>query len=301
MSEQERKPYVVSADSQGLLRSWARRNKLTLPNAAYFQAMLEDLESTLQKYFAQVDIVPEDFLRSGLNSLVSNSAYPVVSLDRAYVNCKQPILIGFIDATRTVDSELNSTGLGSRALEITLERRIGQLAAKQTAKVINLVDDVIFEGKTMLQLVEKLRNKGITVDTIFSGIAIREGQELLEQNGVHIQSLLVYEQVVDEICQRDFVVGAPYSGRSVINGQESIAGAPYLYPFGKPVEWASIPTESAVEFSLFALTQALQLWEKTEQLSGRSIATREVAKPVFGLSDNKSISRSIAESMKSMK
>lgn len=298
MLNQERKPYVISADSRGLLKTWARKNKLAVPNDAYFQGMLKDLENTLRQYFAEVDIVPEEFLREGLSGFVRNSALPVVSLDRAYVNRKQANLSGFIDVTRTVDGNLNNTGIGSRALEITLERQIDQLVAQQTGGVFNLLDDVIFEGKTMLQLVEKLRSKGVVVDTVFSGITIREGQDLLEQNGVRVKSLLVYDQVIDEICQRDFVVGAPYSGRSVVNGKGEMEGAPYVYPFGKPVEWASIPAEKAEDFSLFALAQALQLWIKTEQLSGRKISTKEIAKPVFGLPENRSISSSISQVMK---
>lgn len=286
---------MISADSQGLLQAWARQSKLTVPNDAYFQGMLKELESTLGKYFSRVDVVPEEFLRKGLNGLVSTSPFPVVSLDRAYVNNKQANLIGLIDATRTVDTNLNNTGLGSRALEMNLERQIGQLAIRQKGKVINMIDDVIFEGRTMLQLVQKLKKKGVTIDTVFSGITIREGQDLLEKNGVQVQSLLVYDQVTDEICERDFVVGAPYSGRSVVNGGGVIEGAPYLYPFGKPVEWASIPPEQAMEFSLFALTQALQLWLKTEKLSRREISPREVAKPVFRLPQSESISQSISQ------
>lgn len=301
MSYQENRPYVVSADSRGLLKSWARENQLTLPSDTYFQGMLKDLETTLGQYFAKVDIVPEEFLRQGLNGLVKNSSVPVVSLDRAYISPKQSNLIGFLDATRTVDSNLNNTGLGSRALEITLERQIGQLATKQAGKVIALADDVIFEGKTMLQLVQKLRSKEVAVDAIYSGITIKEGKELLEQNGIRVDSLIVYDQVIDEICERDFVVGSPYSGRSVVNGKGVVEGAPYLYPFGKPVEWASIPSEEAVSFSLFALYQSLQLWAKTEQLSRQSIPTQQVAKPVFGLPEGKSMSGAIADVMRGLK
>lgn len=301
MSYQENRPYVVSADSRGLMKSWARENQLTLPNDAYFQGMLKDLEATLRQYFSEVDIVPEVFLRQGLNELIKSSSVPVVSLDRAYINPKQSKLVGFLDATRTVDSNLNSTGLGSRALEITLERQIGQLAAKQSGKAIALADDVIFEGKTMLQLVQKLRNKGVAVDAILAGISMREGKELLEQNGVKVESLIVYDQVIDEICERDFVVGSPYSGRSVVNGKGIIEGAPYLYPFGKPIEWASIPQEEAVNFSLFALSQSLQLWAKTEQLSRQSIPTQQVSKPVFGLPEGRSMSGAISEVMRGLK
>ncbi len=293
MSYQENRPYVVSADTKGLLTSWAKKNQLTLPSSDYFQGMLKDLERTLGQYFDQVDIVPEDFLRRGLNEVIKNSPVPVVSLDRAYVNPKQENLAGFLDVTRTVDPQLNNTGLGSRALEMVLEKQIKQLSNKQSGQAIALVDDVIFEGKTMLELVQKLNKKGVSVDAVYAGITIQEGQDLLEQSGLKVNSLLTYDQVTDEICERDFVVGAPYSGRSVVNGQNGIEGAPYLYPFGKPVEWASIPEENASDFSLFCLYQAVQLWVKTERLSGQDISTKQISKPVFGLPENKSMSAAI--------
>jgi hypothetical protein len=87
----------------------------------------------------------------------------------------------------------------------------------------------------------------------------------------------------------------------VVNGKGIIEGAPYLYPFGKPMEWASIPQEEAISFSLFALYQSLQLWTKTEQLSRQSIPTQQVAKPVYGLPEGKSMSGAIAEVMRGLK
>ncbi len=301
MSYQENKPYVVSADSQGLLKNWANKNQLTIPEDEYFQGMLRDLESTLSRYFSRVDIIPEEFISQGLNGFIKNSSVPVVSLDRAYVNPQQINLAGFLDATRTVDSRLNSTGLGSRARKISLERQIGQLALQQKGKSMALADDVIFEGKTMLQLVQKFRSKGIPINTVYSGITIKDGKELIERNGVRVDSLIVYDHVIDEICERDFVVGSPYSGRSVVDGGGIVQGAPYLFPFGKPVEWASIPSDEAVNFSLFALSQSLLLWAKTEQLSRQSISTKKVAKPVFDLPESKSMSEAIAKVIKDFK
>ena len=51
MKNIESKPYVVSADTRGLLNNWAREKNLTLPSDDYFQGMLKDLEITLWEYF----------------------------------------------------------------------------------------------------------------------------------------------------------------------------------------------------------------------------------------------------------
>src|SRR3989344_7379109 len=168
MKNIESKPYVVSADTRGLLNNWAREKNLTLPSDDYFQGMLKDLEITLGEYFDEVNIVPEDFLRKRINSLIANSPLPVVSLDRAYVDPNQNNLVGFLDATRTVDQNLANTGLGSRALQLSLNRQMDMLVNKLPSRVITLVDDVIFEGKTILQLANDFRKKGVIVDTILS-------------------------------------------------------------------------------------------------------------------------------------
>lgn len=298
MSNQENKPYVISADVYGLMSNWALKEKITIPNNQYFQSMLNDLKSSLKQYFSEVDIVPELFLRRGLNDLIKSSVYPVISLDRAYVNAEQQNMIAFIDSSRITDVKLNDVGLGGRSGMTTLNKQLNLLATKLAGKTVNLIDDVIFEGKTMLKIVQELSRRNISVDTIFAGITISDGQQLLEKNGLNVKSLLFYNQVIDEICQRDFVVGAPYSGRSVINDQQIIEGAPYLYPFGKPVEWASIPTESAEDFSNFLLWQALQFWLKTEKLSDQKILNQRLAKPVFALPKNVSISQSIEKILK---
>ncbi len=301
MLNQENKPYVVSADSRGLFKSWASRRRIVLPKDEFFEGMQKDLEATLKQYFADVDIIPEEFLCQGLNALIENSSVPVVSLDRVYTNPKQSNLVGFLDATRTVDSNLDSTGLGSRALEISLNRQVAQLANSQNGKTIALADDVIFEGKTMLQLVQMLKSKNVVVDTVLAGIAVKDGKELLEQNGIRVNSLITYDQVIDEICERDFLVGSPYSGRSVVNGKGIVEGAPYLYPFGKPVEWASIPSEEALNFSLFALSQSLALWSRIEKLSNKEIPTNYIAKPVYGLPEGESMASAIMNVMNKLK
>lgn len=64
------------------------------------------------------------------------------------------------------------------------------------------------------------------------------------------------------------------------------------------MEWASIPTESAEDFSNFLLWQALQFWLKTEKLSDQKILNQRLAKPVFALPKNVSISQSIEKILK---
>jgi hypothetical protein len=294
MTKELIKPYVISADSTGLLQRWSKKEKLTLPSESYLNGMLTELGIVLRDYFRAVDTVSEEDLRREMNNFVRQSTIPVVSLDRVYVAPNQKNLVGFLDASRTVDQDLNDQGLGTRVLWLTVDRQIGQLSQRLSGRTIALVDDVIFAGQTLRQIINKFKQWGVTVETVFAGIAVQEGITLLNQQGITVQQFIPYDAVIDEICQRDFGIGIPMSGRSVINGR-GVEGAPYLYPFGKPVEWASIPAEKAEDFSDFCVAQALRLWTKIEQLSNQSVSTQRLAKPVFGLPDNPSMSAALKQ------
>lgn len=74
--QNKKEPYVVSADSQSLLQAWGEEKKISFPNNSYFAGMLKELENNLRQYFDQVEIVPEAFLRLGLNSFIQNSSIP---------------------------------------------------------------------------------------------------------------------------------------------------------------------------------------------------------------------------------
>jgi len=48
-------------------------------------------------------------------------------------------------------------------------------------------------------------------------------------------------------------------------------GMPYILPYGKPAEWASIPAESACAFSRFCLSETMAIFEEMEGLSQQKI------------------------------
>lgn len=299
-SKEKYNPYVVSADTGLLMKKWGETKGLVTPNSKFYQEMLQELKLVLKGSFNDVEIISESDLKSGLDDFIQTSASPVISLDRTYVDASQPNLLGFLDATRTVNTLLENTGLNSRDRDISLEKQIIQLAKMTKGKPVSLLDDVIFEGNTLLELIQLFRKKGVDVNQVYTGIAIQEGIDLLEANRVEVKSVITpYEQVIDEVCERDFRVGAPYSGRTIIDGDNTL-GAPYFLPFGKPTEWAAIPEDKAVDFSLFCLYQSLQMWVRVEKLSQQSIPTKQLPKLVYGLENNDSVVNSLQQSIQQL-
>lgn len=269
------KPYVVSADIKMLLEPWADRKGFTLPSPEFFSGLRADFSTRMQRMFPEFEMVSEEELSTGLRKLVkSNGIYPV-SLDRVYYRSR-PCL----DIARKVDDEGTSKGLGKRADSPLLLSQFRELKNSGLTKVV-LVDDVIFTGDLLERVSGLLEKMGIEVPLIYAGIGIEEGVTKLSTNGRKVLCVKQYPEVIDEICERDFYPGVPLSGRLVdVNGN---IGAPYILPFGNPVDWASIPKESQVSFSRFCLEQTVKLFDAIENTSSKIVTCADTERGVIGL------------------
>jgi len=223
-----------------------------------------------------VEIVGYEDLKSGLDALSAKSAYPVVSLDRAYVDDATSNVSMFVDLTRWVDQDLNDLGLHGRdGHPYARSQNSNPLFHNGIGdRPIVLADDVIFSGENLAQDIDYLRQLRNPVMRVIAGIGVREGVAKIEATGVPVTCVRRYSNVIDEVCERDFYAGVPLSGRTVQDTRQPARAswsAPYFEPFGRPDAWASIPPERAAEFSRFCLLQSIKLWEAVEQASGKPI------------------------------
>jgi hypothetical protein len=270
----QNKPYVVSADIKTLLELWSVEKGYTLPDSGFFKQLRTDFVSRMTSIFPGFELVSEDELSSGLTEMVKeNNVFPV-SLDRVYYR-SQPSL----DITRVVDSNGNSRGLGKRAESSLLLSQFRELKNRGLTKIA-LVDDVIFTGDLLERVSGVLEKMGIEVPIIYAGIGISEGIDKLTATGRQVFCVKKYPKVIDEVCERDFYPGVPLSGRLV---DDSNTGAPYILPFGNPVEWASIPQKSQVSFSRFCINQTICLFTAIEDASGKVVSCTDVERKVIGM------------------
>lgn len=246
------KKYVVSEEK------WNFGDNLSAPDEFFLQSLGDDLKNALGNIFGKesIDFISERFLREGLGQLIAKNC-PVVSLEKFYVDT--PF---HLEISRAVDVKLDSVGLQARARTKTIDEQISNLVVQGLREII-IVDDVLFSGGVW-EIIEKIIAQGIKVKEFVCGISIGDGHKKLSECGLKVTSVLHYEDVIDEICHRDFYAGVPYSGRMVVNGTGNNVGAPYFYPFGKPIDWASIPEDRADAFSDFCLKQSLRLWKHME-------------------------------------
>ena len=146
---------------------------------------------------------------------------------------------------------------------------------------VALVDDVIFSGALLERIINLLSRINIQVPLICAGIGIGEGINRINGTKREIRCVRTYEEVIDEVCERDFYPGVPLSGRLLAGGEN--IGIPYLLPFGNPESWASIPSQQAANFSKFCLRQTISLFDEIERCSDKQVFCRNLGRKVIGL------------------
>ncbi len=284
--------YIVSEDIDLLLEPWSKEKGLTLPDGIIFNALRQQMREKLEAIFPEacVLMVSSSEIVDPLHALLNSSPLPVISLDRSYT--KQGL---HLDCTRLTGRDLKQLGLGSRT-QVGVDEQIRNLVPHLgDAKHVQLVDDVIFSGEGMVDIVERLNQQGIVVDRIVVGISINNGKNHILAScrtanpSITVESVVHFDNVIDEVCERDFYPGVPLSGRllgeQITSGVRAVipeTGIPYLLPYSNPKEWATIPAEKSRDWSQFCLRQTRFLWYTIEKLSCATVMCEDLSRrPIF--------------------
>lgn len=268
------KPYVVSADIGFLLQEWALKKGFSVPVHIIPQVRAEFI-SVMGRFFPYFDFVPEEELKEGIKNLVLSSGLAPVSLDRVYF--QEAI---HLDITRIVDGDRNDQGFGNRPNTPRLLSQIRNIKEAGLKEVV-LIDDVVFTGNLLERVIHCFSKVGIKVPLICVGIGVEKGIRRINHSRRKASCVRVYEDVTDEVCERDFYPGVPFSGR-LLKGNENV-GVPYLFPFGNPGKWASIPKFWQNSFSDFCIRQTISLFEAIEECSQREVMCSEAGRYVISL------------------
>lgn len=276
-------PYVVSADIFLLLKKWADKHNFILPKEDFFLELRRDFVTYAKTIFSEFELVSEESLSQGLSDLVSKTGLFPVSLDGIYYDsvCK-------LEITRLVDENLNDKGLARRFGTNLLYRQFKEtinLLRQKGIKEIALIDDVIFSGNLIERVCKILENNNINIPVIIAGIGITAGLEKFKSNR-QVYCVKEFNEVIDEVCERDFYPGVPQSGR-LVAGNENL-GVPYLRPFGKPEKWASIPEKKSIPFSYFCISKTIKLFKAIEKETNRIVRCDDLGRQVFPLQQNES-------------
>lgn len=273
--------YVVSEDIKLLLESWLKKSNAIIPEKRFFVNLRKRLKSKLEEIFGEnnVIMVQEKELTKGMANIVNSTELPIVSMDRIYGKYDYAL-----DVSRTVTNDLEDCGSAHRFGYSLLEVQILNLKKHKFREVV-LVDDVIFSGNGCIDVVVPLKEAGIVVRKVIAGIVIEGGRKELESLGINVIGVKNYDNVIDEICERDFYAGVPFSGRTLAGVKTNI-GVPYFFPFGDPAKWASIPQNKVENFSRFCLKQSILLWQEIENINGREMLCSDIPRLPIGAPNN---------------
>lgn len=267
-------PYIVSADIFLLLKKWANANNFILPEEELFNYLRKEFSDYMMQIFPDFELILEQEISDHLNKASYATGLPCISLDPIYFSG------GFsIELTRKINLKRVDQGLQHRFGGEVLLKQLNYLKSQNISEVC-LVDDVIYSGSLMDRVIKLLSHAGISVPVVYAGIGIKMGINRLLYDGREINCLKIYNEVIDEVCERDFYPGVPYSGRSLI-GKENI-GLPYILPYGIPGEWASIPIKWQEPFSEFCLEQTIKLFEEIQKTSKKIIYCSDIKRKVPG-------------------
>lgn len=250
MSENNKRPYVISGELD-----------LSDPNIIDMNALdgwREDLDNTLRGMGKNTLWVPSDEIRRGMLGRLNNAGLPVVSLDDRYVKGENDFY--YIGVSRGADNEYVAR-VGYPPIE-------EQLARIANLGEVVIADDVVFSGDMMEWLAGELKKWGTTIAGVICGIAIGEGAEKLEAAGIGVDPVLIFDEVDDELCERDLVV-VPGSGRRMPGGNVL-----YFDPDkGNPTKWASIPALYVRKFGAEAYRLSAELLKPGVRLGDEGIGS----------------------------
>lgn len=237
-------PYVISAELE-----YADSNAVKAAEIEHFR---DDLDRGLTSMGKRTVWLGAEALRRGLEYLTASTDLPIASLDQRYIQNAD----AYLGVSRTVNPDLSDAGYDARLGFSPLSEQLDSLGRKFGGKEVALIDDVLFSGEMAAKLQSELADRDVRVSALMCGIAVGEGSDKLAARGIEVESVVAFDDVEDELCERDFTV-LPGSGRKVAGQQRSA-----LYfddQFGKPEQWASIPTDMAADFCRASLIRNRQL------------------------------------------
>ena len=247
MEKQTAKPYVISEE---LDLSGIYTQQINLKNLDVFRA---NLDADLKAMGKNTLWVSSAALNSGLARMVDTTNVPVVSLDDRYVKLADQ----YFGVSRGVDETLNDVGYVPRANYASIQSQLDSIP--KLGREVVLADDVLFSGEMMEWLISELAARNVKVGGVVCGIAMGEGVARLGENNISVEACEVFEDVEDEICERDFAIVSG-SGRRI----DSLnANALYFDSNnGKPQQWACIPPEAVDDFYKNGLIRSASLLQE---------------------------------------
>jgi len=272
--------YVVTYDVASRLQAF-RPKTLTIPRAddQLFERFHMSLFTEIQKALPgiTIDTIEMSELRRKIWEQVESRVtdlgqQAVLSTcpEIADLNPKSEGLLLNINRLFNTDGQL--IGHGPRPGFEPLEKQYGDLAKRIADRSVVLIEDGAFSGGTLRYVLQELNSRGITVTAIIIGFCCTRAKFVLG-NFFKGELVIVHpiENLLDWIPDHDLITFIPNCGRVLgestdqgfmpVRSSDGFSYAyPYILPFGKIEEWASLPIEGARDLSRVCLETSIELF-----------------------------------------
>ena len=218
---------------------------------------------------------------------------PIVTLDRIYIEPDEENIY-YLNCTRVNKSNEIVTRNNER-----IDKQLKELSIKLSNKEIILADDVVFTGSVLKKIIKEFNKLNIKVVGIVSAICSNEAYTYFNNNlkyGIRT-NYLMKEDVIDQICERDFYFGIAGSG-ILINTPNGTYKAPYFKPFGNPNERASIPKEYEQYFSRGCLERSIYIWEEIDKMKKNKTKIYELPEKIINTKADEEVVKTLKKEMK---
>ena len=179
-----------------------------------------------------------------------------------------------LNINRLFNTDGQLIGHGPRPGFEPLDKQFDRLASRIAGRSVVLIEDGAFSGGTLRFVLQELSGRGITVTAIIIGFCCTRAKFVLG-NFFKGELVVVHpiENLLDWIPDHDLIPFIPNCGRVLgdvsNNGFMPIRRAdgfscayPYILPFGKIEEWASLPIEGAQELSRLCLDTSIEIFDR---------------------------------------
>ena len=217
---------------------------------------------------------------------------PIVTLDKIYITSDDKNIY-FLDCTR-----INETNdIVSRKKE-SLDSQIIDISKKVNGNKIILADDVVYSGSVLKNIIERFKKLNIDVVGVVASICKESSYEYFSKNlkyGIRA-NFIMSDDVIDQICERDFYFGIAGSG-IMVKTDNGLYKAPYFRPYGNPNERASIPIENEKEFSKNCLRRSEFLWQEIDRLKGVRTKIFELPEKIINTDEKEEVVKVLKKEM----
>ena len=182
-----------------------------------------------------------------------------------------------LNINRLFNTDGQLIGHGPRPGFGPLAKQFDELAGKIAGRSVVLIEDGAFSGGTLRYVLHELNSRGLTVTAMVIGFCCTRAKFVLDQ--IFKGELVIVhpiENLLDWIPDHDLIPFIPNCGRVLGKVSEGnfepvrttdgySCAYPYILPFGKIEEWASLPVEGARDLSRLCLDTSVELFGRLGQ------------------------------------